>query len=1164
MSDNYNTEIDKNNVEEVSLPNIHEDFGPQIKERLAVTGRSPSKNLALSQLRWMGISENTLIEIQTLGADKNDGAYHAFSMTLEGVTKLAGNLVTYDKFGRQVGIEYQGIYIVVNAHKEGFEARATHDEWVINSGITNNDAIRYRRAFYIDLDTKRVNDLPVSATGGELLVTLRRGHFVYSELVAAIRSILPETDDAESPLAFMMSGNGVQIWVRLANIQESEKTEPIVKSILHYASHLWSTAECKVDTSVGDAKRIAPLAGTLKRKGGDYRPKEVDKATWRPHRRVEWSSKTEIGHGLTEEHLVALAAHLRSMLSPEQLKAADEAISGEKPKNAPKTAAPAKRATTNSGPHPYEIAGNIPTIEVMEALGLLEGKNGRCPICKQTKGTKINEHVFYCYHETCNNCSLNNIGLVARWIFGKDYTKCDTEEGKANAKEAYLWLAEHFRHLPPLAEGRKARMEAKRVEVADKLSTDPLYLDAKIKAIDDKTSDDDIRALLEEIEVAPKAAGGIAKKKLKSRLALTEDDIELLLYSPEEREEKKAEADDLGASSYAVENGCICELTQTKAGAKSTPLCNFAARILACTVRDNGAEKVKTFEIEGTLSNGAKLPLAEVPASSFESMSWVIEEWNGRARIEPGRSMKDALRYAIQSLSSIAERVVYAHTGWREVDGRMVFLHGNGAIGSNDVQVQLGSERLAKYVFPANGTEEEVRDAVRRSLSLLDVAPTNVTAPLLASAYLAPLRSIIGFRAPVVLIGRSKSLKSTLAAQALAHFGKFRTDQDLPVDFRSTYASVESLLFATKDALSVVDDFYPRRSTKEAEAQKTLADQIVRAIGNGHGRDRMTKDLQERASRPPRGVVVITAEEDPYPPSEGESAASRALKLHLGRGDVKLDLLTEIQRKGNHALAMRSYIERIGRDYQAFEKRLKERHEVLVDELRARPELDTRQPEDLASLVIAAEEMLAHAVEIGAIAKFEADFRMLDIRKAILGVATEQTTITRESSPEARFLELVRSALTSGKGRIVLRERPLAPSPGCQEIGWYDDKEGRIYLHPTSAYALASAMAREANDGPLLRLPTIYGQLVQRGWAEPPSEKGKVGTKVSKLGGSRERVIEMRADHELLDGIPLPSRDAEYSVEEVNPPRSSNVIKLFPADEKNSRQAANDQLIDEV
>ena len=173
----------------------------------------------------------------------------------------------------------------------------------------------------------------------------------------------------------------------------------------------------------------------------------------------------------------------------------------------------------------------------MEALGLLEGKNGRCPICKQTQGTKINEHVFYCYHETCNNCSLNNIGLVARWIFGKDYTKCDTEEGKANAKEAYLWLAEHFRHLPPLGGSRKERLAALRVEVTEKIAATPSYLVDKVKAAGEAISDDELAALVEEIDAAPAAPGGTARAALKKKYGLNEKRLKALSKPAKEEAE---------------------------------------------------------------------------------------------------------------------------------------------------------------------------------------------------------------------------------------------------------------------------------------------------------------------------------------------------------------------------------------------------------------------------------------------------------------------------------------------------------------------------------------------------------------------------------------------------------------------------------------------------
>ena len=142
--------------------------------------------------------------------------------------------------------------------------------------------------------------------------------------------------------------------------------------------------------------------------------------------------------------------------------------------------------------------------------------------------------------------------------------------------------------------------------------------------------------------------------------------------------------------------------------------------------------------LEGRLATGQPLPPVRIPAARFAGMTWVTDAWGMRAVVRAGFSTRDALREAIQVLSPAARsRHVFTHTGWRELDGRWVYLHAMGAIGATDCEVDLGAE-LAQYHLPA--TAEDPVSAFRASLDLLrsGIAPAHVMVPLWASVYRAP------------------------------------------------------------------------------------------------------------------------------------------------------------------------------------------------------------------------------------------------------------------------------------------------------------------------------------------------------------------------------------------------------------------------------------------
>lgn len=170
----------------------------------------------------------------------------------------------------------------------------------------------------------------------------------------------------------------------------------------------------------------------------------------------------------------------------------------------------------------------------------------------------------------------------------------------------------------------------------------------------------------------------------------------------------------------------IVHIRQTKDGPIETPLTNFVARIVSVTVHDDGAERSTRLGIEGTHADGSTLPRVEIPADKFHWLEWIIPAWGTRAIINAGASTKDHVRCAIQKLSKdVAARTVFAHTGWRTINGQSVYLHAAGGIGADGVvegvETQL-PDALTRYVLPSPPNGDELRNAVRESLRLFGLA----------------------------------------------------------------------------------------------------------------------------------------------------------------------------------------------------------------------------------------------------------------------------------------------------------------------------------------------------------------------------------------------------------------------------------------------------------
>ena len=106
-------------------------------------------------------------------------------------------------------------------------------------------------------------------------------------------------------------------------------------------------------------------------------------------------------------------------------------------------------------------------------------------------------------------------------------------------------------------------------------------------------------------------------------------------------------------------------------------LSNFNAWIDQALTHDDGAEQQKYYKIAGELDNSRKLPKITVAADTFPRTEWV-SQWDGRAVVRVGSYIKDHVRAAIQFLSNdrgYDVRHVYSHVGWRNINGRWMYLH---------------------------------------------------------------------------------------------------------------------------------------------------------------------------------------------------------------------------------------------------------------------------------------------------------------------------------------------------------------------------------------------------------------------------------------------------------------------------------------------------------
>jgi len=571
---------------------------------------------------------------------------------------------------------------------------------------------------------------------------------------------------------------------------------------------------------------------------------------------------------------------------------------------------------------------------------------------------------------------------------------------------------------------------------------------------------------------------------------------------------------------YVIEGGRMCVIRYEHSGERyAEPLCNFTGQVVEDVAHDDGEDVTRQFTIRGRLDSGRPLPTVQVDASKFMGMTWVNDVWGIQAVVRAGRwRTRDQLREAIQLRSREAEsRHVYTHTGWREIDGRRVYLHAGGALGHEGVAVELDRE-LSRYRLPAQ--PQDVAEAMEASLRFLEIAPDTITVPLWAAAYLAPLAEIIYPAFVTWLYGVTGTLKSTMVALALSHYGTF-TDRDLSL-WTDTANRLEKTCFLAKDTLLVIDDFAPASDPYKAREMERNAARIVRNVGNRGGRGRLASDLSLRTTYRPRGLVISTGEQMP----DGQSITARMYTVEVRPGDVDLGRLTTAQAEaGRYPHALAGYLLWVAGQWEHLAKTLPQlRMDLRTRLLAEMSDSHLRIPDVLTTLYLGLDLGLAYAAEVGALSDGEAQAWRERGWEALKAGAEAQAKRVERERPTVRFLEVLADLLA--QGRVQLEDRNGKGKIGgdaanAERLGWYDERF--IYLLPGAAYNRVARFLRDEGGHFPVKERVLRKHMDEEGYLVRGSN-GRY-TDVVRMGEKIQRVLRVHRN-KAEPYISLPDRQA--------------------------------------
>ena len=563
------------------------------------------------------------------------------------------------------------------------------------------------------------------------------------------------------------------------------------------------------------------------------------------------------------------------------------------------------------------------------------------------------------------------------------------------------------------------------------------------------------------------------------------------------------------AENYKIENGCLCEIRQTAKKVYERKLCNFTPWIVSEITVDDGVETSTRIRLAAAHESGRTLSEIEIAAEELGNFNWLHKHWGIDCILETGQSVKDSIRYAIQTTAPEAERqTVYTVTGWKRISGQYYFLMPGGG----EQTVSLAG-KMQGYTMERNFC---VEDATRTlGILLSNMAPPEIIMPLLAYTFLTPLNHFLklaGYEPKLVvfLCGKTGSRKSSLSTLVMSYFGNF-TGTDLPLSFGDTKNSILYHTFALKDVLTCIDDFHPGSRQEETRMTESVQG-IMRAYGDRAGRGRLRADASPMESRPPQGNAIITGE---FPPDIGESGTARYFMLELREGDVDLNLLSNCQEyaaSGSLQRCMFGYLEWLKETYLKDDEGVKKFVADLKSEFEEkRSTFQTsgilchgRVPEMVAWMQMGMEYLLKFLqarlnLDDAEILEFQNRFQSI-----LCKLAERQAESIIQDKPTHKFVRKFHALLESGKVCVLDKNRPYDFIPqSC--VGYEDDEF--FYLHSEVIHKEVRKLCDEQGESFTISQKSLQKMLAEEGFIETASGQN---TKQVRIGKKKMRLLCLR------------------------------------------------------
>lgn len=540
---------------------------------------------------------------------------------------------------------------------------------------------------------------------------------------------------------------------------------------------------------------------------------------------------------------------------------------------------------------------------------------------------------------------------------------------------------------------------------------------------------------------------------------------------------------------------------------ETTELANFScvivAHLLDFDVPD--AKPRMAFLLSVILGAEGQPFEVEVAARDFARMEWVELLIRGAA-VAPGKLARDHLRHAIQKFSRPVDRRRYRFTGWVEHDDRWVYVHAGGAIDADGVVEGVcasPADPVHRFCLPAPPEGEDLHHDAFALVELLSIEPAEVMVPLVGitmRAGLGPSRCTVHVTG---VMGKGKSYVAGLCQQC---YGASMSYEAPPTSFAdgSSANGICRVWARAGDCVVMGDDLRVSGGPKDIKVMD-IYDQAVRAHFNRAAPRKLTREGGERNDPVSRCSPITTGEVLP----QGHSTRARVVSVMLNvRPSPDLEDFSRRATEGQLASAMAAFLRWYAPQVAATRPNLPALERAAAKAWKLG--LTDRAAGLFGALALGLDFLFRFLIETGTQTADEVDAHRARAETALRAVAIEHGERVAEEDPVARFVDLFRSLIASGRCHLTTtsgtaptdchlfgwRASSATPAgaatatgeatgpgftPQHDRVGYVSLRDQRVWIIPETAYRLVRDMARSTGDSFGLTREDLGKRLFEKG-----------------------------------------------------------------------------------